>query len=347
MGHDPIVQASHLGLLLRAYEALGMSLGPDLEAFGLSVDSASDPEAYVREIPVWAAFGRARRRSGRADFGFFACSQGGIGGLGSFGDALMHQSRSLGDLLTRFCEGVREHNPSPAEFFLRGRGDQVLFCRKSMMISGGAWPIEQYVYSLMVELVRCVAGPHWNPPRAWLQRREALEPAEAAWLPDVRVTLGASATMIEVPSALLALPIREELTDSLRLDRSPAPTADIELAVIRAVLDGLATERHGIDAVAGHLGTTRRTLQRRLAEADTSFRAVRSRARFVRARDLLEHSSVSVGEIALQLGYDDHGSFTRAFRRWAGETPSSYRESLADRRLGPGPITRVGTTEET
>ena len=43
----PIVQASHLGLLLRGYEALGMSPGPDLDRVGMSSDAAEDPEARV------------------------------------------------------------------------------------------------------------------------------------------------------------------------------------------------------------------------------------------------------------------------------------------------------------
>lgn len=36
----------------------------------------------------------------------------------------------------------------------------------------------------------------------------------------------------------------------------------------------------------------------------------------------------SSGEIAYLLGFSDSSSFGRAFKRWAGQTPSHYRDGL-------------------
>ena len=331
MGHYPIVQASHLGLLLRGYEALGMPPGPDLDHVGMSSDAASDPEAFIPELPLWVAYGRARLRSGVPDFGFVSYAQGGIGDLGSFGATLLRDATSLGGLLRDFCVQVLDHNPSPAEFFLRKRAGHLLFCRKSMLMSAGAWPVEQYVYALMVDLVRCCVGPEWRPPRVWLQYRGPLERAEQRWLEGVRLTLGSPATMIEIPWALLALPVREAhrpYDPPTAADLVEAEGPVLEAAVYGAVLAGLVPGRYGIGDVSETLGTSPRTLQRRLSDHGTSFREVAARARFARARELLEDSRISLGEIAVRLGYDDHGSFSRAFRRWAGTTPIAYRETM-------------------
>jgi AraC family transcriptional regulator len=47
-----------------------------------------------------------------------------------------------------------------------------------------------------------------------------------------------------------------------------------------------------------------------------------------RAKQLLANRRVSVTDIALDIGFHETSSFTAAFRRLAGQTPTSYRRSL-------------------
>jgi AraC family transcriptional regulator len=49
--------------------------------------------------------------------------------------------------------------------------------------------------------------------------------------------------------------------------------------------------------------------------------------RMDRARNLLQRSALSVTQIGIQIGFRDTSSFTRAFRRFAGVTPSEYRRN--------------------
>jgi AraC-like DNA-binding protein len=53
-----------------------------------------------------------------------------------------------------------------------------------------------------------------------------------------------------------------------------------------------------------------------------------------RAFRLLMRADHSILEIAYTLGYSDPAHFTRAFKRWTGASPRSYRNALA---LGLGP----------
>ena len=50
-----------------------------------------------------------------------------------------------------------------------------------------------------------------------------------------------------------------------------------------------------------------------------------SEIRFEIARQLLGDTKVPLGQIAAALGYSEAGAFTRAFRRWAGQTPTVWR----------------------
>jgi AraC family transcriptional regulator len=49
------------------------------------------------------------------------------------------------------------------------------------------------------------------------------------------------------------------------------------------------------------------------------------RLRMQRARDLLEHSQLSITELAEACGFHDPCSFARQFKAWHGETASSWR----------------------
>jgi AraC family transcriptional regulator len=52
--------------------------------------------------------------------------------------------------------------------------------------------------------------------------------------------------------------------------------------------------------------------------------------RMDRARRLLRRSAFSVTQIGSQIGFRETSSFTRAYRKFAGVTPSKYRRSLED-----------------
>ena len=80
-----------------------------------------------------------------------------------------------------------------------------------------------------------------------------------------------------------------------------------------------------VQSVARALGTTSRTLQRRLAESGLSYNGMLDAMRRDAAAQYLAGESFSVGEIAYLLGYSEPAAFHRAFRRWHGVTPAAYR----------------------
>jgi len=77
--------------------------------------------------------------------------------------------------------------------------------------------------------------------------------------------------------------------------------------------------------VAKELGTSQRTLQRRLAEDGATFQQLVQEARRELARHYLLHSSLELNETAYLLGYEDAHSFFRAFHEWEGSPPGEWR----------------------
>ncbi len=95
----------------------------------------------------------------------------------------------------------------------------------------------------------------------------------------------------------------------------------VRLAVAKMLSEGVPT----LSTVAGSLGVSARTLQRRLSAQDKSFQSLVDQARRELSQQLLRETSYSLAEVAFLTGYAEQSGFTRAFKRWAGETPRSYR----------------------
>lgn len=91
--------------------------------------------------------------------------------------------------------------------------------------------------------------------------------------------------------------------------------------VVRSMLvDGAPAER-----VAAALGTSVRTLARRLEASGTSLRTLVDEARIEVAHRALLDERTSHDELAHRLGFSNSPAFYRAFRRWFGCAPSEYR----------------------
>lgn len=81
-----------------------------------------------------------------------------------------------------------------------------------------------------------------------------------------------------------------------------------------------------IRQVSDRLHVHPRTLQRRLASEQTSLADIRSRARMSLAAKWLAEGEMAIELISDRLGFADRRSFSRAFGRWAGKSPSAFRK---------------------
>jgi AraC-like DNA-binding protein len=84
--------------------------------------------------------------------------------------------------------------------------------------------------------------------------------------------------------------------------------------------------------VARALGTSVRTLHRRLAAEGTAFADLLDEVRAERAEQLVADPGLTLYEVSWLLGYSEQAAFTRAFRRWRGVAPRTWRERSAGAR---------------
>lgn len=108
------------------------------------------------------------------------------------------------------------------------------------------------------------------------------------------------------------------------------PPIDLLTGRVRElVLQLLPAGKSDVRHAAERLNMSRRTLARRLKVEGASYREVVEDARHALARRYLAMPTLDVKEIAFLLGYSETAAFSRAFRRWAGQSPLQYRESHA------------------
>jgi AraC-like DNA-binding protein len=99
----------------------------------------------------------------------------------------------------------------------------------------------------------------------------------------------------------------------------------MEQNVRRAVANVLSEGVPTLSSIASELGIGPRTLQRRLSDHGHSFQSVVDTARHELSQRLLRETEYSLAEVAFLTGFSEQSGFTRAFKRWAGQTPRSYR----------------------
>jgi AraC-like DNA-binding protein len=81
------------------------------------------------------------------------------------------------------------------------------------------------------------------------------------------------------------------------------------------------------EKLADDLGMTPATLRRRLHEEGESYQSIKDQLRRDLAIGYLSHSSRSVMDIALELGFAERSAFHRAFRKWTGASPGEFRRA--------------------
>jgi AraC-like DNA-binding protein len=112
------------------------------------------------------------------------------------------------------------------------------------------------------------------------------------------------------------------------LERIPRATA-LRERVRQLAAQALSTGPPRAATLAHRLHMSRRTLQRQLQGDGTSARELVDTLRRDLAMRYLSDGQVAIAEVAFLLGFSEASAFHRAFRRWSGTTPATYRRAFA------------------
>ena len=303
-----------------------------LASAGLPAWVLGDPEGLIPTSSAVRLLNLAARTEGIENFGLQVGERAEIEALGVFG-RLICGTATLGQALE-----VAVHNcptfTSDGRMWLAMHEDDVELCQAFGKPFDGWQQASHYALMLMLAMIRLGAGPTWRPAEVRLQSDESVALRDAEFLSAARLAFGQPATSIKIPRGLLDRPLERRghglrnADDDIDAWKASAPAGDF-VASITQLIETLSREGYpAIHVTARILGTSVRSLQRRLATVGLTHESLVGHVRFTTAAVLLGETQSKVLDIALDLGYSDHAHFTRAFRRWAGCSPQEFRNNL-------------------
>lgn len=324
--------------LATALAAAGARVDGVLAELGIDVATLSDPDARVPTERAFALFERAEELSGDPDFGLHTGARMPLGAVEVL-DHATRTSRTIADAIqrmTRYYALLVER----IEVRLDAIGDlaRVTHCTEPPLVSPRH--AVEMLFAVIVARGRELTGCEWPLRFVRFVHARPADTRELERFFRAPIEFGQPVDELLFERSFLDAPLSTaDPALSKVLDRyadvllARLPAADPFLTDVRgAVAETLRGGEPSLVATAHRLGTSGRTLQRRLAEADTTYAAVVDDVRRELATRYLAQPRTGIGEIAYLLGFSRASAFRRAFKRWTGKTPKEMREALGKRR---------------
>lgn len=323
--------------MVRTAEARGTETADLLAAAGVSREGLEDPDARLPAATVLALWQQLRQRTRDPALQLAAPASLPFGAYRVI-DFVVAASATVGDGILRFARFFGLIADTVALTIERdGEGDAAGYVLRLAMADGTPVPpvYVDYVFSALVSRIRMRIRPGLRVARVELRQPEP--PAAARYVESFAapVRFGAPADRLcftpeewGAPTDTADVALVRLLEDHARMlagrlgRAAPGFATEVQQAIAAVLPRG-----GGADEVARALNVSVRTLQRRLGDLGTTFRAQVDAVRGHLATEYLADRRVSVAEVAFMLGFQDQTAFNRAFRRWTGHAPGRWRRA--------------------
>lgn len=306
-----------------------------------------EPESRIPFEALGALLQACVAATGCRHFGLMVGQRFDLKGLGAIG-YLMRNEASVGDALRSLVQHLHLHDRGASPILLALDHGSVIL---GYSIYRHGTPATDQVYDAAVAIgygiLRGLCGPSWRPLRTQFSHGRPADTSPFRRLFGRDICFDADVSGLVLDSSSLERPVegadaglRELIAASIHEaeGRSRMSFSDeVSIGLHQMILSGTATSA----AIAHVFGLHERTLRRRLQNEGTSLQRLINEARFELARQLLQNTGLSIGDIAMSLQYADPNAFTRAFRSWAQVSPTAWRARARrdpgfDWRAGPG-----------
>jgi AraC-like DNA-binding protein len=329
-------RSSALGPIASVVEGLGGSIGRIMQDVDLPLALLERRELVVPLREQFRLLERAARATGDDHFGARLGSHVKARELNAFGRWVC-AAPTLAEGIDRSATGIATMLQTSTLLELKVRDGVATWSIEFLDPEcDGRYHNELLGAGYLIDLVRTYAGPRWTPDYLLTTAAPGSPKHEVEQIFRTNVSTGHAVTTIGFNAALLAAPNpnakRDGGQDLVAADEPALPAAPDSIGAITAVMSlALQEGAPRLEWVSAKLGTTPRSLQRRLARAGTAYQAVLEDLMRERSTYLVRETQTPIIGIALELGYSDPAHFTRAFKRWTGTSPMAFRKGAASR----------------
>ena len=270
----------------------------------------------------------ASHAEGIDNLGLVVAERTSLDEIGAYGQMLL-QSTTVYDYLNRGIRLLNTHTTGE-KFWLEETEDELRFCQWAVGGSSiGQQQASLYALIITINTLRTVAGNSWSPRKLSLQSEISKVPVTAS-LSNTQIVPSKGYSYFTFPRKFLTLPFR--LPGSVLTNTPDQSQIKLEEGLTFSVMQfiqlmlpyGYPDINFAVEAAS----LPKRTFQRQLKAAGTSYSALVEDVRIRMACDWLENSEMSITEISMVLAYSDTANFTRAFRHRTGVAPKIYRDNI-------------------
>lgn len=305
-------------------------VGQILAEVGLNLELFDDPENDIAFDTVGRLLNLCAERTGLPHFGLLLGQQAGPETLGQFGELAIYAptvEAALHGMILHVCTNDRGGVPT----LTSKKGVSTLGYAIYVPMHVGISQVNCTSITIMYNLLRSMCGESFTAKEVRFShsRPSDIKPYESFF--QVPLIFEADEDAIVFPDHCLKKPLPgsniEQHNDALKRLTTIESKMGIDfLEQLHVLLRPLVISQcNSPEHVASMLSLHPRTLNRRLEKQGTTLRSIVGEIRYEIAKQMLTDSSMSVLAISTLLGYADASVFTRAFRRWSGMAPSSWR----------------------
>jgi AraC-like DNA-binding protein len=322
--------------VLEACRRLGVDADAVMARAGIARAEIDDPDARLSGVQADAVWREAFAVAGDPQLALHAAEALQFGAYRVL-DYLGTTGPTLGEGLRRVAEYFPLVDPRGVlRVQERAEGSALVFATRAG--TPLPRPAQEYTLTVLFLRARHASEAAWHPATVEFAFPRPPDASEHTRIFGVPPRFDARDAALVLPGEVWNRPTRARdpglfavLDDHARTMLSRAPSAEDDL--VARVRAAIATELTGrapsLPSVARRLGTSARSLQRRLENERTSFAQVVDHVRRERAEVALQAPDVAIGEVSWLLGFSDQSAFARAFRRWTGQSPARWRRARA------------------
>lgn len=336
VGGAPAVLAAAATGIVPFIEELGGDVDSIFGNAGIAPELAGSPTLKLRLRSYCGLFEEASRRTQNDNFGLWFGNQFRPRDLGMWGYAAI-SSPTVGSALENLVNLFHYHQEASVLRLVDGPGGltrleyqivapDILWRRQDAELSLG----------MFLNVIREGCGPHWAPEEVHFEhpRPQMWQEHESAFDAPVYFSQPCNALVFRPDLLRRAMPSRD-------------PTL---LSIMQTCLESLGSRGRGSDGLFDRLSSTIRVslpngypaldqvaaelrvppavVQRELADHGMTYKDAVENIRRSLAQIYIEQRQLPLTEIAFLLGYSELSAFSRAFTRWMGVSPRSYRQSI-------------------
>ncbi len=323
--------ASTAGLLWKVIESYNLEPEPYFRKARVNPKLINDPQARFSLHAIDSMYQELYEAVKDPCMGLKLASLWHPSHLGSLGYAWLASS-SLYTALKRLSRYVRIINDA-LEVHLEEDGDNLVVTIISDSREDPAHYHADASAAILVSMCRVNYGEKLNPVAVSFKHSEKACSGEYFSFFRCPVEFSSDKDCVTLSLDKLNTPLTSsnpqlaQLTDQVminylaRLDKGDI-VQQLKAVIIDQLPNGNVTE----DTISEAVFLSKRSMQRRLQGKDTTFKSVLTEVREDLALKYIHDRKLTLTEISFMLGFSEMSSFSRAFKRWTGESPKEFRK---------------------